>query len=97
MTGEAFEALGQQDSALAAYERLTRPPTFGSEFNHWRSVELPLAYRRLGEIYEARGNRQLAANRYAALVDLWEDADPELQPVVAEARRRLGILAGEGS
>ncbi len=91
----AFEALGQADSAIVAWENLLRPPTFGSEFNHWRSVELPLAYRRLGELYEAEGDLSLAADRYAAFVDLWENADPELQPQVTEVRERLAFLAGE--
>jgi tetratricopeptide (TPR) repeat protein len=91
----SFEAMGQVDSAIVAWENLLRPPTFGSEFNHWRSVELPLAYRRVGELYETRGDRSLAADRYAAFVDLWENADPELQPAVTEVRERLAFMSGE--
>jgi tetratricopeptide (TPR) repeat protein/tRNA A-37 threonylcarbamoyl transferase component Bud32 len=91
----SFEAMGQVDSAIVEYERLLRPPTFGSEYNHWRSVELPFAYRRLGELYEAKGERSLAADRYAAFADLWENADPELLPAVTEVRERLALLSGE--
>lgn len=56
---------------------------------------MPLAYYRLGELYERQGQPVLARDRYASFVDLWQDADPELQPAVTEARRRLRALAGE--
>jgi hypothetical protein len=56
---------------------------------------VPLAYYRLGELYERQGQPVLARDRYASFVDLWQDADPELQPAVTEARRRLRALAGE--
>ena len=51
--------------------------------------------KRLGELYEAKGNRKKAADYYGRLVDLWKDADPELQPGVREVRARLGRLAQE--
>jgi len=51
--------------------------------------------RRLGELYEARGDRAKAGDYYARLVDLWKDADPELQPIVADARAALKRLRGE--
>ena len=47
------------------------------------------AHKRLGELYEARGDTKRAAEHYAAFVELWKRADPELQPKVAEARMRL--------
>lgn len=91
----AYEALGQADSAVAALERVIRPPTYGTEFRNWRPAGVPLAYFRLGELYEQQGQAVLARDRYASFVDLWQDADPELQPAVTEARRRLRALAGE--
>ncbi len=51
--------------------------------------------KRLGELYEAKGNRKKAADYYGRLVDLWKDADPELQPGVRKVRARLGRLAQE--
>ncbi len=47
------------------------------------------AHKRLGELCEARGDAKRAAEQYAAFVELWKHADPELQPRVAEARARL--------
>jgi hypothetical protein len=48
--------------------------------------------RRLGALYAARGDTARAVARTRAFVALWRDADPELQPAVAEARRRLAAL-----
>ncbi|HWP36045.1 MAG TPA: tetratricopeptide repeat protein, partial [Gemmatimonadales bacterium] len=57
--------------------------------------ELPNAYRRLGELYEAKGDREKALRYYGDFVDLWKDADPELQPVVREVKERMARLVGE--
>jgi hypothetical protein len=48
--------------------------------------------RRLGELYEAKGDTAKAVEQYRAFIDLWKNADPELQPRVAEVRRRLAQL-----
>jgi tetratricopeptide (TPR) repeat protein len=59
------------------------------------SGALPMAYRRLGELYEARGDRPKAVQYYGQFVELWKSADPELQPVVAEVKARMARLVGE--
>jgi len=87
-----FERLGQPDSALAAYENLALLP---APLGQGRDVDLPITYQRLGELYETRGDKARAVEYYALLADLWKDADPELQPRVAEIRKRIGQLAGE--
>ena len=61
------------------------------------SRALPVAYRRLGELYEQRGDRDKAVSYYNEFVELWKDADPELLPQVEEARRRIANLVGESS
>ena len=53
-------------------------------------LRLPAAHERLGQLYEAKGNTTKAVEHYQAFIDLWKNADPELQPRVAGARRRLG-------
>jgi len=95
MIAQAYERLGEPDSAIAAYERVLRPPAYGAEFWDWRQAGVPLSYYRLGELYEQQGQPVLARDRYASFVDLWQDADPVLQPAVAEAKRRMQRLAGE--
>jgi hypothetical protein len=59
------------------------------------AFSLAPSYKRLGELYEARGDRKRAADYYGKFVDLWKDADPELQPAVTEIRQRLARLAQE--
>ena len=58
---------------------------------------LPSILRRLGELYAAKGNRAKAIEHYARFVELWRNADPELQPRVAEVRRRIESLRASGA
>jgi hypothetical protein len=51
-------------------------------------------YKRLGELYEAKGDTKKAGAYYAAFLDLWKNADPELQPKVQDVKRRLAALQG---
>lgn len=57
------------------------------------SVE-PLAQNQLGKIYEALEEYDKARQSYEYFVEYWRDADPELQPIVEEARRALDRLEG---
>ncbi|MGH7621786.1 MAG: hypothetical protein ACREMU_05565, partial [Gemmatimonadaceae bacterium] len=47
---------------------------------------------RLGELYENAGDAVHATEYYGRFVDLWAKADAELQPRVADARRRIDQL-----
>jgi hypothetical protein len=53
------------------------------------AAELGWALRRLAELHDLRGETAKAAAVRARLVQLWKQADPELQPFVSEARRRI--------
>ena len=55
----------------------------------------PIVLRRLGEFYEERGDSERAVGHYANFVELWENADPDLQPVVEDVRARIARLVGE--
>ena len=90
--GETFARMGQPDSAIAAYESVA---TTLAWINEGRDIDLPITYQRLGELYETKGDKAKALEYYGKVVDLWKDADPELQPRVAELRKRIGQLAGE--
>ncbi len=90
--GVAFRALGEADSAIVAMERsLAIPDPFAETDATWR----PRLLQELGELYEAKGDRVKALERYRAFVDLWQDADPELQPRVREVRERIARLEQE--
>jgi tetratricopeptide (TPR) repeat protein len=85
----AYDLSGKPDSAIAYFERYVGHAERGAELD---AVYLAGAHKRLGELYEAKGDRARAATHLAAFVELWKDADPELQPKVKEARARLATL-----
>ena len=44
------------------------------------------------ELHERLGAREEASSAYARAIELWKGCDPELQPRVEEARRKLEAL-----
>lgn len=93
-SGLAFEQAGMTDSAIAHYEMATLPnggPTkvYSIAFGKVQSL------RRLGELYEERGQREKALDAYGRLLKQWKDADPILQPQIQEIKQRMTRLAGE--
>ncbi len=90
----AWEQAGEPDSALERYERSVTLPDARSDFGN-TSYQLGPTYRRLGEMYETRGDRAKALGYYGDFVNLWRDADAVLQPQVKEVRERMAGLAGE--
>jgi tetratricopeptide (TPR) repeat protein len=92
--GQLFERLGQPDSAVAAYHRVVGVTTLdGLRFAQNYSYAPSL--KRLGELYESRGDRAKAAEYYGRFVELWKKADPALQPTLKEVRTRLAQLSQE--
>jgi tetratricopeptide (TPR) repeat protein len=90
--GQAYEQLGQADSALSTYERFVTGRSLDFER---RDLYLAPALRRLGELYEAQGDRAKALEYYGRFVEVWRNADPELQPEVRDVKQRVARLAGE--
>ncbi|MFL5617531.1 MAG: hypothetical protein ACJ79A_03950, partial [Gemmatimonadaceae bacterium] len=78
------------DSAIANLERYISVPSPGrASLDRWL---LAPAHKRLGELYEAKGDNARAVSHYTAFVRLWEHADPDMQPKVAEVRARMERL-----
>jgi tetratricopeptide (TPR) repeat protein len=90
----AFEALGEADSVIARYEswlgRRQLTGRVGAD-----SRDLPHAYERLGQLYDEKGDLEQAAGYYGLFVELWADADPELQSRVDVARTRMEEIVRE--
>jgi TolB-like protein len=86
----AFDHAGQADSAIFYLNAYATAP---SENGNVSAIYLPSSHERLGQLYEAKGNATKAAEHYQQFIDLWKNADPELQPRVAAARERLKKLA----
>src|SRR3989441_511705 len=87
LLGRAYERAGQPDSALAVYERAVTTPGYLRAFEE--QATLGPTYRRLGELYDERGDTARARDYYGRFVELWKDADAELQPSVREVRQKL--------
>jgi tetratricopeptide (TPR) repeat protein len=87
-----FDAAGQTDSALVAYQQYATVPQMGPT---GRPINLPRTFRRLGELYEGKGNKEKALDYYGKFTGLWKDADPELQPQVRDVKQRMAALVAE--
>ena len=87
----AYDLAGNADSAITIYERYlsakysTRLPNTDASYQAG-------TFKRLGELYDARGDREKAAHYYAKFIDLWKNADPDLQPKVQQVKLRLARL-----
>jgi tetratricopeptide (TPR) repeat protein len=93
----AYEAAGLPDSAIAVYTRYVETP-FPDRYASYAYALGPAigpTLERLGQLNEEQGNLQAASRFHAQFVELWEDADPELQPRVAAAQARLEAILRE--
>jgi tetratricopeptide (TPR) repeat protein len=92
--GRAFDLANQRDSAIAELEAYTAA--------RWDSrldddlFALAGTHKRLGELYDANGDRERAISHLSKFVELWRNADPALQPAVSDAKRRLIRLQAGG-
>ena len=83
----AFERAAQPDSAITYYRHYLETHESGR-------LDMDAVYRgsvleRLADLYAARGDRQNAARYAAQFVELWQNADAELQPRVRAKREML--------
>jgi tetratricopeptide (TPR) repeat protein len=90
--GMAYDAAQQPDSAIAALTKYVESTALSNRAGS-NQFFLAASYKRLGELWEAKNNREKAAHYYALFVDLWKNADADLQPKVAEVRKRLARLS----
>jgi tetratricopeptide (TPR) repeat protein len=92
--GRAFDLANEPDSAIAELEAFLHAP-FSNRMED-DAVFLAGAHKRLGELYDAKGDREKATAHLTAFVELWKNADAELQPSVQDAKKRLArLVAGE--
>jgi tetratricopeptide (TPR) repeat protein len=89
LQAEALVAQSRDGEAAVLYRSLSGQ---GSLFE---LAYLAPAQLRLGEIAERQGRADEAAQHYSRVVEVWRDADPELQPLVREASARLAKVRSE--
>jgi eukaryotic-like serine/threonine-protein kinase len=85
---------GAADSALVHYEAYLDTPAALRMQNEYFTT--PRVLERLGQLHEALGNRERAREFHLRFAELWQGADPPLQPRVERARARAAALAGGG-
>ncbi len=92
LLARAYDHAGVPDSAIAMFERYLATAGPFRLLPEVDGTYLAGTYKRLGELYDAKGDRAKAATYYRKFVALWKTADPELQPKVTEVQRRLARL-----
>lgn len=95
LLGRAYYWLQRPDSAIAAYTRYVETPWAYRAGVHTSFADPQLlvpTHERLAFLYAERGDVRGARKHAARVVELWADADPELQPRVAAMR----VLLSEG-
>ena len=86
------ERRGDGAAAIVEYERYLAD-TFFRRWLHDQAYRGP-TLESLGRLYDGQADAANAAKYYGMLVDLWADADEDLQPRVNVARARLAELDG---
>jgi tetratricopeptide (TPR) repeat protein len=85
LRGELLRELGREREALAWYAA-------AGQTQSDQLAYLAPAHLRQAEIFEKLGEKQKAAEHYRKFLQLWGECDPELRPMVEEARRRLAAF-----
>jgi DNA-binding SARP family transcriptional activator/TolB-like protein len=85
LRGEIYARLERYDEALNWYAAIGTVTGYDSPY-------LAMSHLRRAEIYDRLGEGVKAAEHYEKFVDLWRDCDPELRPLVDEARSALERL-----
>jgi eukaryotic-like serine/threonine-protein kinase len=87
----AFLMKAEADSAIVYYERYIVAP---SAELIWEDARLAVSHERLADLYAERNDVDRARLHAARFVELWQDADPDLQPRV---RAKQDLLARLGA
>jgi len=91
VAAEILRESGRLEEALPYYESLVGMNNFPG------ILYLRPSYLRRAEIYEELGDDPEAIDYYTRLINLWEDADPEVQGFVDQARTGLDRVLDRGT
>jgi hypothetical protein len=87
-----YSRAGMSDSVLAYIEQYERTP-MGARQRTGPDLFIPTdLVEAIARAHEQRGDTVRAIAAYRDFVERWKDADPELRPRVAAARKRLEAL-----
>ena len=88
--GRLLERMDSVDAAIEAFERFENT-TMAATVNFILEYH-PLAQFRLGELYSTKGDNEAAIEAFSKFVEMWREADADLQPQVQYARDRIDAL-----
>jgi serine/threonine protein kinase/Flp pilus assembly protein TadD len=84
---QAYYEKGDVEDAQREYEKITNLTTG----RLWYGDIYATSFYMLGKIYEQKGERELAIEKYEKFLELWKEADPGL-PELEDAKSRLASL-----
>jgi len=94
--GWALKEAGRLAEAAEEWERVMKWEDLFYTFSFHHANHL-WVLQRLPTVYEELGDTERALHYHRRLVELWADADPELQPRVERARERIRALDPEAA
>ncbi|HYM80996.1 MAG TPA: protein kinase [Candidatus Limnocylindria bacterium] len=89
LVADAFEALGNADSAAHYLELLAEEPHRSPDDVVFRAIAHSLAHQRLSMLYARLGRTEDAARHLRIFSSTFTRPDPDLLPLVAEARNAV--------
>jgi len=89
MVAEAYDRLGLPDSAVTYFERAIAPPLRGGTDFSAPRMAFSFGHQRLVLLYARMGRLQEARQHWEIFQQTFTDPDPELHPMIDEARQAL--------
>jgi eukaryotic-like serine/threonine-protein kinase len=94
--GHPHDLLGDVDSTIVLYQGyLQRVTDLGARLYWLDPAHLSETYEALGRNFELRGQADSSAKYYQALLDMWKNAEPSLEPRKVAIRQALARVIAE--
>jgi hypothetical protein len=94
MAAEAYDRLGRRDSAAAYFERALAPPFAETPELYHSRMAFSFGHRRLVLLYARMGRLEEARRHWEIFSETFTRPDPEMVPLVEEARAALRSAEG---
>ncbi len=96
LLADAYAALGRLNEAAAHYDSVSSTYRLNFDDIWLYGVLRPVAHERAGATFMALGDTTAALRHLGAFVELWRDADAELQPRVDAAQQTIQEIFAKG-
>ncbi len=94
LVARAYESLGRADSAAAYLEMVLSPLGRADQEYFTRGIAFSFAHRRLVVLYTRLGRLEDAQRHWRILAETCTRPDPEMRPLIEEARSALAVAEG---